>query len=87
MANCEGCIHTVVCYKYQDACIMKSHSCESYRKDEKRQHGEWIEVNVKPTPFGGYTRDLKCSRCNKITHEYHPIFCSNCGARMDGDEK
>lgn len=45
MANCEGCIHAVVCYKYADACIMKSHSCESYRKDEKRPHGEWIPLH------------------------------------------
>lgn len=65
MANCEGCIHAVVCYKYADACIMKSHSCESYRKDEKRPHGEW-KVRKAYTD-DGYDdgHDLYCSVCGE----------------------
>ena len=62
--------------KWTEACDM---AIEALKEPKQ---GEWIETNVKPTPFGGYTRDLKCNLCNRVTYEYQPNFCPNCGARM-----
>lgn len=28
----------------------------------------------------------ECSECGAYSKEYHRLFCSNCGARMDGKE-
>lgn len=58
---------------------------------EERTHGEWIEVDIKPLPYGGYTCNYQCNKCNYFTKEYHLNFCPNCGATMDersdGNEK
>lgn len=45
---------------------------------------EWIEVDIKPTPYGGYTCNRKCKRCNYFTKEYRLNYCPNCGAYMKG---
>lgn len=53
------------------------------------KHGHWILIYEMPR--GNY---FKCSECNhevflkygrKVSDDY--LYCSGCGARMDGDEK
>lgn len=53
----------------------------------RRPQGEWIEVDIKPTPYGGYTCNYKCNRCKYFTKEYHLNFCPNCGTDMRGGTK
>ena len=55
--------------------------CETC-EEKLRPQGEWIEVDIKPTPYGGYTCNRKCKRCNYFTKEYRLNFCPNCGADM-----
>ncbi len=61
--------------------IDKIKSGELVLKDERPQ-GEWIEVDIKPTPFGGYTCNRKCNKCGYFTKEYRLNFCPKCGADM-----
>lgn len=49
---------------------------------KERPYGEWIEVDIKPLPYGGYTCNYKCNNCNYFTKEYHLNFCPICGAPM-----
>ena len=62
-------------------------NCKYY--EEERPHGEWVEVDIKPLPYGGYTCNYQCNnnKCNYFTKEYHLNFCPNCGAdmRKEGD--
>ena len=52
-----------------------------------RPHGEWVEVDIKPLPYGGYTCNYQCNKCNYFTKEYHLNFCPNCGAKMSVPER
>ena len=51
------------------------------------KQGEWIEVDIKSTPYGGYTCNRKCNKCGYFTREYRLNFCPNCGAEMRGSEE
>lgn len=49
------------------------------------RHGWWIDIDTET-----YTWKIRCSRCNHersmmSTGKIYPLYCENCGARMDGD--
>ena len=52
------------------------------------RHGEWLlPLTDEPWRIGYFCR---CSVCNKINHGHTlstPIFCENCGAKMDKRRK
>lgn len=58
----------------------EGYACGS--RENKRPQGEWIEVDIKPMPYGGYTCNRKCNKCGYFTKEYRLNFCPNCGADM-----
>ena len=68
------------------SCRHNERTIEAYyvikRLMEERPHGEWVEVDIKPLPYGGYTCNYQCNKCNYFTKEYHLNFCPNCGADM-----
>ena len=48
-------------------------------------HGHWIDMDVET-----YTWKIRCSLCSHergmmSTGKTYPMWCENCGARMDGD--
>lgn len=83
------------CNYYNGKCLFLNGSCiacpikRAYtkgvintKKDYDRPHGEWKEVDIKPLPYGGYTCNYQCNKCNYFTKEYHLNFCPNCGLPM-----
>ena len=47
-------------------------------------HGHWIDIDTET-----YTWKIRCSRCGHernmlSTGKTYPMYCENCGARMDG---
>lgn len=48
-------------------------------------HGRWIAVSSSDMMTG---KAYKCSECNKMRYgSFLPNYCSNCGAKMDGERK
>lgn len=53
-------------------------------------HAKWIPQNVNRL---GRTDIFECSECNKAVHTLHKsyrcldLYCSNCGAKMDYNDK
>ena len=45
------------------------------------KHGRWINCKWED---GDYKE--QCSRCHEWSGEYYRVFCSSCGAKMDGDD-
>lgn len=46
------------------------------------RHGRWKK---EPTDSFGFEPDYICSVCKKYApDDWHPKYCPNCGARMDG---
>lgn len=48
-------------------------------------HGHWIDIDTET-----YTWKIRCSRCGHersmmSTGKIYPMWCENCGARMDGE--
>lgn len=48
-------------------------------------HGRWIDIDSET-----YTWKIRCSKCGHersmmSTGQIYPMYCENCGARMDGD--
>ena len=62
----------------------EGYMCGSREAEKARPQGEWIEVDIKSTPYGGYTCNRKCNKCGYFTREYRLNFCPNCGAKMKG---
>jgi len=49
-------------------------------------HGHWIDIDTET-----YTWKIRCSRCGHersmmSTGKTYPMWCENCGTRMDGDD-
>ena len=47
-------------------------------------HGRWIDIDSET-----YTWKIRCSKCGHersmmSTGQIYPMYCENCGARMDG---
>lgn len=65
----------------KDECIRQAYAMPRGDVVEVR-HGEWIKLS-------GYS-DACCSKCQrppKILFGVAPLYCPNCGAKMDGERK
>lgn len=50
------------------------------------RHGHWIDIDTET-----YTWKIRCSRCGHersmmSTGKTYPMYCENCGIRMDGKD-
>ena len=72
-------------YDLYRMCIRRINRAQVADVDEVK-HGEWIHPLTdepwNPGVFG------KCSRCGYVCSHIKkmPMFCENCGAKMDGDK-
>ena len=66
-----------------DNCIHNEETKEAYKvlKNDTRPQGEWIFRSG--VTCGGY---YKCNKCGEVERA-EKNFCSNCGARMRGENE
>lgn len=48
------------------------------------EHGHWGQSEIIGYDGLHAVYGAPCSECGAFSREYHRLFCSNCGAKMDG---
>ena len=52
------------------------------------RHGQWEDVQFRTIPHNRIAKAKKCSECGKRKDKYVTwIYCPNCGAKMDKEER
>lgn len=57
-------------------------SCVAVNCEETWSAERLYNAGYRKQIYGEWKLGCVCSRCKKITINYHPAFCCNCGAKM-----